>query len=179
MYHRKLEGEQNRLSVQGHQAPRASPVSWLAPRGVFVSPSCNLALFSQAHGRTCKSRTLAVNQESTVPGHGLSRAAAVVCNGPRGGTISRPLAFQVFLQILGWTGDHSQRPGVRQQGWGSSSFFGVKIQARPLAIGCVNVTEFSKVWFFPRGSLCELDLVLLDSELSEESCSQLKKDPFH
>lgn len=83
MYHRKLEGEQNHLSVQGHQAPRASLVSWSTPGGVFVALACNLALFSWENGRACRSRALAINQRYTVPSHELSREVGPVCNIPQ------------------------------------------------------------------------------------------------
>ena len=147
--------------------PRASPVSWSAPASVFVALSCNLALFSQANGRTCRSRTLAVNQEYSVPSHNLSRGLGLVCNTLHGRTTSKSLMLQVFLPILGSVGDHIPRPNV-PSGFGSS--LSLKIQVCTLDTGCINVTakRFQNCVFFHRGSPCRLDLVLPSSELSEE-----------
>lgn len=124
MYHRKLEGEQNHLGVQGHRATRTSRVSWSAPDGCFVTLACNLAFFSQVDGRACRSKTLAVNQEHTVFSHGLSREVGMVYDVPQGRIVSESLMLQVFLQLVGSADIAASRFGSR--------LFGLKIQIHPL-----------------------------------------------
>lgn len=133
MYHRKLEGEQNRLGVQGHRATRTFPVSWSAPDGGFVTLACNLAFFSEVDGRARRSRTLAVNQEHTVFSHGLSREVGMVYDVPQGRTMAESLMLQVFLQREGSADIAASRFGSR--------LFGLKIQIHPLATGGIYVTD--------------------------------------
>lgn len=131
MYHRKLEGEQNHLGVQGHRATHTSPVSWSAPDGGFVTLACSLAFFSQVDGRACRSKT--VDQELAVFSHGLSREVGMVYDVPQGRTMSESLMLQVFLQLVGSADIAASRFGSR--------LFGLKIQIHPLATGCINVTD--------------------------------------
>lgn len=131
MYHRKLEGEQNHLGVQGHRATHTSPVSWSAPDGGFVTLACSLAFFSQVDGRACRSKT--VDQELAVFSHGLSREVGMVYDVPQGRTMSESLMVQVFLQLVGSADIAASRFGSR--------LFGLKIQIHPLATGCINVTD--------------------------------------
>lgn len=126
MYHRKLEGEQNHLGVQGHRATHTSPVSWSSPDGGFVTLACSLAFFSQVDGRACRSKT--VDQEHAVFSHGLSREVGMVYDVPQGRTMSESLMLQVFLQLVGsadidsslkvweqtlWSKDSNPSPGHR------------------------------------------------------------------
>lgn len=131
MYHRKLEGEQNHLGVQGHRATHTSPVSWSAPDGGFVTLACSLAFFSQVDGRAWRSKT--VDQEHAVFSHGLSREVGMVYDVPQGRTMSESLMLQVFLQLVGSADIAASRFGSR--------LFGLKIQIHPLATGCINVTD--------------------------------------
>lgn len=58
-----------------------------------------------------------MNEEYTVPNHGLSREVGIVCSVPGGRTISKSQMLQVFLQTGGSVGDQ-----VHPQGFGANSF---------------------------------------------------------
>lgn len=63
------------------------------------------------------------------------QGSGIVCNVPRGRTISKSLMLQVFLQIVGPIVTH-----VPPLSLGTNSFFGLQIQICPLGTGCKNVT---------------------------------------
>lgn len=95
MYRRKLEGEQNHLGVQGHQATRIScelAGSWQW----FRCPDLKLSIIFPS-----KWQNMQIEDMGSKPGMHCSwppprQGSGIVCNVPRGRTISKSLMLQVF-----------------------------------------------------------------------------------